>query len=185
VFAAEGLSVSPALQRRLAPDFLERRDALEDGGAAVATDYSPAGVVAELRRTLLAQLLSDGVAQRLLDSEGKSSAPGQTLRLAELHSRLEREIWSELSLPRGDIAADRRELQRDHLSRLTSQLLRPAAPGRSDVRSLQRQQAQALLLKLQAAAKRPGLSAEAQAHLHDGADTLREALAARMLRAGG
>ncbi len=184
VFSAEGLSVSAALQRRLAPDFLERRDALEESGSAVATDYSPANVLAELRRSLLAQLLSDGVAQRLLDSEGKASAPGQTLRLAELHSRLEREIWAELSAPRGDISADRRELQRDHLARLTGQLLRPAAPGRADLRSLQRQQAQALLQKLQAAVKRPGLSTEAQAHLQDGADTLREALAARMLRAG-
>ncbi|HNG82434.1 MAG TPA: zinc-dependent metalloprotease, partial [Burkholderiaceae bacterium] len=183
VFAADGLSLSPALQRRLAPDFLERRDALEEGGGAVGTDFVPQQMLIELQRSLLTQLMSDGLAQRLLDAEGKVSAPEQSLRLGELYGRLERDVWAELA-GKGDIAAPRRELQREHVSRLAALLLNPRGLTRADARSFVRQQAQALLPRLQAAAKRPGLSAEARAHLLDSTDSLSEALAAKLLRSG-
>jgi hypothetical protein len=38
--------------------------------------------------------------------------------------------------------------------------------------------------RLSTAAKRPGLSAEAQAHLQDSADTLQQALTAKLTRTG-
>lgn len=185
VLSAQGLAVSPELQRRLAPDYLERIDALEAGEGQVTTDYAPAQVLAELQRNLLGQLMSDGVATRLLDSEGKSSTEAGSLHLAELVQRIQREVWSELAAPRGDIPVARRELQREHLNRLTSLLLRPAGQGRADARSLLRAQAQELLPRLTAALRRPGLGDAARAHLQDSADTLREALSAKLLRAGG
>jgi hypothetical protein len=177
--------LSPALQRKLAVDYLERSDAALRGdgtpATALVTDFSLASLVIELQRGVLGQLLSDGVAVRLLDSEDK--LPKDALRLSELYRRLNDAVWSELGQS-GDIPSLRRELQRDHINRIATQLLRPAALSRADARSLLRAQAQTLLTRLNAAAKRPGLSAEAQAHLQDSADTLQQALTARLARTG-
>ncbi|MGO7594228.1 hypothetical protein, partial [Rhizobium leguminosarum] len=72
---------------------------------------------------------------------------------------------------RGDIPAARRELQREHVNRLAQMLLRPQSLSRADARALLRAEAQALLPRIQAAARRGDLSAEARAHLLDSADT--------------
>jgi len=130
---------------------------------------------------VLGQLLSDSVASRLLDSESKS--PKNALRLSELYSRLDKSVWSELG-GHGDVPPLRRELQREHVNRVAGMLLRPNSLSRADARSLVRSQAQALLVKINAASKRSGLSAEAKAHLQDSADTLAQALAAKLQRAG-
>jgi hypothetical protein len=183
VLSAEGLAVSPALQRRLAPDYLERAEALGSGDAMVATDYAPAQVLAELQQALLAQLMSDGVASRLLDSEAKSD--GGSLHLDELYRRIDAEVWSELARPGSQISAARRELQRDHIDRLTLLLLRPDALNRADARSLLRVEARALLPRLEAAARQRGLSGQSRAHLQDCALSLREALDARLVRTRG
>lgn len=183
--SADSLRISPALQRKLAVDYLERGDAaLRGDGApssALATDFSLASQVIELQRSVLGQLLSDGVAVRLLDSEDK--LPKDALRLSDLYQRLNDAVWSELGRS-GDIPSLRRELQRDHVNRIATQLLRPAALSRTDARSLVRAQAQALLTRLTTATKRPGLSAEARAHLQDSADTLQQALTAKLARMG-
>ena len=135
----------------------------------------------ELQRGVLGALMSEPVIARLLDSESK--APGDALPVSELYRRLDSAVWSELAA-KGDISASRRELQRDHVNRLAAQLLRPGSLSRADARSLLRVQALALLTRLNTAAKRSGLSAEAQAHLQDSADTLGQALTARLQRAG-
>jgi hypothetical protein len=188
ILAADSFRLSPTLQRRLAPDFDERGEALFGGDGAVATDFSIVEMVLGMQRALLAQLMSDGVASRLLDSEGKLDRPaagrdGGGLRLSELYSRLAREVWNDVA-GAGDIAAPRRELQREHVNRVATMLLRPTAASRADARSLLRAQAQELLGRISAAAKRPGLSAEAKAHLADSADTLTQALQAKLQRAG-
>jgi hypothetical protein len=179
--------VPPAMQRRLAPDFDERIEALSGGDGPVTTDFSIIELVLGMQRSLLAQLMSDGVAVRLLDSEGKfertKSGREDAFRLSELYSRLTREVWSELG-GSGDIAAPRRELQREHVNRLSTMLLRPTAVSRADARSLLRVEAQTLLGRINGAVKRPGLSAEARAHLADSADTLTQALQAKLQRAG-
>jgi len=183
VLAADSFVLSPALQRRMAPSFQERRDALFSGEGSVSTDYSLSSVVLDMQRALLGALINDGVAQRLLDSEGKADVSGPTLRLSELYQRVADEVWSEL---RGgsDIVSSRRELQREYTNRLTAQLLRPGALTRADARSLARAQAHDLLGRIQNASQRKGLSAEARAHLQDSADSLRQALTAPMQRAG-
>jgi hypothetical protein len=187
VLAADSFRLSPATQRRLAPDFNERIEALSGGDGPVSTDFSITEQVLGMQRALLAQLMSDGVAVRLLDSEGKfePTAGGRSdvFRLSELYMRLTREVWSELGAS-GDIAAPRRELQREHVNRLSSMLLRPTAASRADTRSLVRAEAQALLARINAAGKRAGLSAESKAHLADSADTLTQALQARLQRVG-
>jgi len=188
VLAADSLRLSPALQRKLAPDYDERYEAFGDGEGPVATDYSLVTIIVGLQRALVAQLMSDGVASRLLDSEGKvdvlaSGRPGDAFRLSELYGRLTKEIWSELATG-GETPVARRELQRDHASHLAAMLLRPASAGRADSKSIVRAQAQALLARINAAGKRANLSADARAHLADTAETLTQALAARLQRAG-
>jgi hypothetical protein len=180
--AADSVSLPPTLQRRLAPDYSERTDAAFAGQTNLSTDYSLVTVLLEMQRALLGQLLSDGVAQRLIDSEGKALDAAQSFRLSELYDRLARELWSELDARSGDIVSPRRELQREHATRLATVLLRPAGQGRADMRSLLRQQAQALVVRIDAAQRRAGLSAEAKAHLADVSDQLQQALQARMTR---
>ena len=180
VLATDSFRLSPALQRRLAADF-------DDGPG---TDFSIIEMVLGLQRTLLGQLMSDSVAARILDSEGKfdsggkPGAVGTTFRLSELYTRLTREVWSELDTRAGDISAPRRELQRDYLNRLATTLLRPSGAARADAKSLWREQARELLARISAAQRRGGLSAESRAHLADGAETLTQALAAKLQRAG-
>ncbi len=188
VLGADSFRLSPALQRKLAPDFNERGEALFGGDGPVATDYSIIGTVLDMQRSLLGQLMSEGVASRLLDSEGKvergaGGKPGDSFRLSELYTRLTREVWSELGSA-GDIPAPRRELQREHANRLAAMLLRPSGSVRADAKSLLREQARELLARIQGASRRTGLSAEARAHLTDNAETLSQSLAARLQRAG-
>jgi hypothetical protein len=179
VLAAGSFELSPALQRRLAPDYLDRAEGLLRDG----TDFSLAALRLEIQRTVLNQLMSDSVAARVLDSQGKVLPGEPAFQLSELNAALTRAVWGELS-GRGDIPGPRRELQREHLARLAALLLRPASAGRADARGLVRREAQTLLVRIRAAERRPGLSADARAHLLDSAETLAQALAARMDRAG-
>jgi hypothetical protein len=131
--------------------------------------------------------MSDGVATLLLDSEGKfdgKAGKADAFRLSELYTRLTSEVWSELDAGVADIPGARRELQREHVNRVALLLLRPSPATRADARSLLRVQAQGLLGRIHAAAKRPSLSAEARAHLQDSAETLQQALAAKLMRLG-
>lgn len=180
--SADSVRVSPSLQRKLAIDYQERTDAVFRGEAAATTDFSLATQVIELQRSVIGQLMSDTVAARLLDSESK--APKDALKLSELYGRLDKAVWSELATATPDIPSVRRELQREHVSRIANMLLRPNGLSRADTRSLVRSQAQTLLAKIQVASKRKGLGADTRAHLQDSADTLAQALEARLQRAG-
>jgi hypothetical protein len=177
VLSPTGLSISPALQRRIAPDFQERGEAF-----GVPTDFSVAERLLDLQRAVLGFLMSDVVARRILDSVGKVDNPAQAFQLSEVYARLGREVWTELGSG-SDISAARRELQRDHVNRLALAVLRPVVTPRADARGLLREQARALLARLEASHKRSqGLDAETRAHLADAADTLRQALAAPLQR---
>nr|HET7860385.1 zinc-dependent metalloprotease [Caldimonas sp.] len=184
LLAADSFRVSPSLQRKLGTDFSERWEALRGGNGSAQTDYSPSEQVLGLQRALLAQLMSDTVATRLLESSEKApSGSARALRMSELYGRLTQAVWSELDT-KSDIAPLRRDIQRDHINRISALLLRPGAAARADTRSLVRVQARALLEKIRAASQRHGLSEETRAHLTDSADTLEQALAARLQRAG-
>jgi hypothetical protein len=184
VFAADSLVVPPGLQRRLAPDFQEREDSLERGAAPVPTDFSVTERVFGVQRALLTQLMGDDVAARILDSQGKTARATDAFQLSELYARIEHDVWSEIEGGGrvSDIPAPRRALQREHLNRIAAMLLRPGTSGRADARSLMRVRAQALLVQIKTAATRGGLSADARAHLQDCADTLSQALSAKMSR---
>jgi hypothetical protein len=179
--SANSFKLSPELQRKLAVDFSERTDAVFRGEQTASTDFSLASLVLDLQRGVLNSLMSDTVATRLLDSEAK--APKDALPYSELLTKTQRAVWSELATG-ADIAPVRRELQRDHVNKLAALLLRPTSVTRADVRSLMRQEAQALLGRIEAASRRSDLSSQARAHLKDSADTLSQALTARLQRAG-
>ena len=188
VLSVDSFAVSPPLQRRLAPDFMAR----EESVSGMPTEISLQQTVLDLQRALLNRLMSDALASRVLDNEGRVSAPAQALRLGELYSQLEADVWAELGTPdpkaktvaARDIAQPRRELQREYVNRLSALVLRPGAMTRSDARALVRSRAAALAARLERAARGPGLGAEAQAHLQDSAENLRSALAAPLARAG-
>ena len=184
VFSADGLALTPALQRRLAPDFLDRAD----GGGA--TDFSVQQSLLDLQRAVLNHLMSEVTAVRILNSVGKFDKPADAFQLSELYHRLSADIWAGLGAAEGSggpmtISTARRDLQRDHVNRLSLAVLRPTGTGRADVRGHLREQARGLLGRLDAALrKRTTLDAETRAHLADSADTLRQALAATLQRQG-
>ncbi|WP_236676829.1 zinc-dependent metalloprotease [Aquariibacter lacus] len=183
VLAPDALQLAPALLRRMAPDFAERQDALRLGGP-VTTDYPLTAAVLDLQRGVLAPVYSDALASRLLDAHEKLDAGQERLGLAELYQRIGRAVWGDLD-GTADLPPLRRELQRDQVNRLAGLLLRPASLSRADARSLLRQEALGLRQAVEARLARPGLGAEARAHLQDTLETLRQALDATTLRAGG
>ena len=171
--------MTPTLQRKLVPDFEDRAD-----NPALATDYPVPQRLLDLQRVVLSQLMSDAVAARILDSVGKTDRPADAFQLSELYERLNRDIWSELAKG-GNISATRRELQREHVNRVANTLLRPNPQARADARSLLRVQALRLQAQLGKALKRQAtMDAATRAHLQDSADTLAQALAAKVQRAG-
>lgn len=179
VLAANAFSLSPALQRRLAPDFLERLESL----ASTPTEFPLGQNVLDLQRALLNRLMSDDLARRVLDAEAKFDSPAQAFHLRELYQRLEADVWSELA-SHAEINAARRDLQREHLNRLAALVLKPGQLVRADARALVRSQATALLARIDRASRQAGLSDETRAHLRDSADSLRSTLAAKMERTG-
>ena len=180
VLSTDSLVVSPALQRRLAPDFFERSES--PGG--MATEISLQQTVLDLQRAVLNRLMSDALATRVLDNEGRASTPAEALHLGELYTQLEADVWAELGTPAQDIRQARRELQREYVNRLSTLVLRPGSLTRSDARALVRSRAAALAARLDKAARAPGLGIEARAHLQDSVESLRSALAAPLARAG-
>ena len=180
VLSAEGLRITPALQRRLAPDYLDRQE------LGVATDYSVPQRLLDLQRAVLAYLLSDTIAAHVLDGVGKVDIARDAFQLSELYTRLSSDVWSELASA-ADIIGPRRDLQRDHATRLAYSVLRASGAQRPDARSLMRVQAEKLLARIDARLKvgtsRPAaLGAETQAHLHESAEMLRQSLQSRIVR---
>ena len=137
----------------------------------------------QLQRAVLGQLMSDNVAQRILDSEVKLDNPASGFRLSELYDALHASIWSELKTG-GEIPPLRRNLQREHLSRVANALVRPSPTTPADSRALLREDAKLLREQLRVALARPGLSKETKAHLSESLSTLDETLKAPLQRQG-
>ncbi|SHN26815.1 protein of unknown function [Duganella sacchari] len=174
LFKADSFKFSPAIISRLGVDHFSERPG--------RPDVSVGGRVLFLQSAVLDQLMSDGVAVRLLDSQEKLDNRKEALSLDELYLTLQNAVWSELKSGK-DISGMRRNLQREHLKRVVAALLRVSAGTPADVRSLQRQNAVQLQRDLRVAMARP-VSREAKAHLSESYETLGQALKASMLRAG-
>ena len=183
VFAADSFRFKPEFLRSLSVDFLDRGDAFDVGLAPGTFDYSLPAQVLAAHKAVLDRVMSDAVAQRLLDAEGKVDRPGDALQLAEVYASLHRAIWSELK-GGGDIPLIRRNLQREHVSRLANALVRPSPSAPADAKALARASARALRAEIAAAAAKPGLSPATAAHLAETLSTLDEALKAPLVRSG-
>ncbi len=186
VFAAESFRFKPEFLRRLSVDYLDRVDIDFNGGVETLPrgyDYSLPAQVLAVQRESLNRVMSESVAQRLLDSEAKLDDPAQALQLAELYGTLRRSIWSELKSGK-DIPLLRRNLQREHAGKLAAALLRPAATMPADARALFRADAKSLRAELGSTASRKGLSPAAQAHIAEMTTMLDEALKAPVVRQG-
>lgn len=173
IFTAKSFVFSPELISRLGVDHFQRQN---------RTDVSVSARLLALQTTALDQLMSDGVAARMLNTKEKLRDPKKVLPLHELYATLQTSIWSELSTGT-DITGARRNLQREHLKRLANTIVRSAPTTPADARSLQREQAVQLLASIRAASGKP-MSPEAKAHLAESQATLTEVLKASLVRAG-
>jgi len=143
--------------------------------------------VLTLQRGALDALMADGLAGRLADAESKVADPRQLLTYAEVQTRLSNAVWSELRADnkgRGDIDSLRRNLQREHVRRLATGLVRVSATTAADVRAVHRQVAMQLQSQLKAAVAGKRRSSLVQAHLEDSLETLTEALKAPLVKQG-
>ncbi|WP_286746681.1 zinc-dependent metalloprotease [Aquabacterium sp. UBA2148] len=173
------LRVPSALMRRLGPDTLDWSPS--DFGSIGKPDVSIAEQQLQVQRSVLNQLMADGLAERLLDNRDRTQdREARPLLPAELLQRLQEGIWSPASMANPNAASWQRNLQREHTLRLAASVLRPAS-ARADVRAAQRTAAQSLLNLLQQA---PGPTAEDRAHRQGCMETLRAALSAPLVKQG-
>jgi len=183
LFSSDSFRFKPEFMQRVTQDYLDREDAHGSGLSVPGIDYSLTTQVLTLQTKVLNQLLSDTVAQRIVDSQAKLPKSEQAFRLSELYGGLHAAIWSELKTGK-DIDLFRRNLQREHANRIATALLRPSASMPADARSQLRAEARALKTEITAAQAKPGFSQEAKAHLAETAATLEEALKAPLYRQG-
>ncbi|NRR33897.1 zinc-dependent metalloprotease [Oxalobacteraceae bacterium] len=173
LFKADSFKFTPAMVSRLGADHFENRG---------RPDVSIRTRVLSLQAAALDQLMSDAVAVRLLDSQEKLDDGKKALSLDELYNTVQTAVWSELKAGK-EITGMRRNLQREHLKRVTGILLRPSGVTPADARSLQREYALDLQRDIRAAMGKAG-SRETKAHLSESYEALSQALKASMLRAG-
>ncbi len=176
----DSFKFKPEFVSRIGVDFLGRR--LDFSGAAPGVDPAISARVLAVQRAVLDVVMADNVAVRLIESQEKVADPGKLLKLSELYDTLQGAIWSELTAG-GDISALRRNLQREHVKRIATTLLRPAGTTPADARSLQRENAVQLQNAIRSAMAKP-MSKEAKAHLGESLNLLSEALKAPLARAG-
>lgn len=179
------LALPASTLRRLGPDFLDPADPLRDPSAAPhATEAPPLAwsqAVLQLQRSVLQQLLGDLQLARLADHAELHDEAAGALSLRTVLSRLNESIWNQAGsrLPNGPM---RRNLQREHLSRLASLLLRTGPTGRADARAEIRASAQGLLDRVTRLLRRPGLPIDERRHLADAANSLQRTLDATLIR---
>ncbi|MGB3429372.1 MAG: zinc-dependent metalloprotease, partial [Burkholderiaceae bacterium] len=181
---SDSFKVSPAFMRKLVMDRLERDSlSLSNPQAAMTTvELALPDRVLTVQRDVLNRLMSPVVARRVVENSVRG-ADRDIFTLSELYGTLQSAVWDEA---RRGVEADalRRNLQREHLRRMTGAVLGSSAGYPADARALLRRDARQLHEWLAASARKPGLSAETRAHYAESAETLGEALKAPMIRSG-
>ncbi len=173
------LRIPPSLMRRMGPDTLDWGPS--DFGSIGKPDVSIAEQQLQVQRSVLNQLMADGLAERLLDNRDRTQdREARPLLPDELLLRLQERIWAQVSAAEAKSASFQRNLQREHVQRLAASVLRPAS-ARADVRAAQRTAARQLLGLLQ---REPGGTPDDRAHRQACLETLRTALAAPLVQQG-
>jgi hypothetical protein len=183
IFTTSSLHFDPKFMSRLGVDQFER---LGPNRAILNVDFSLSDAVLTIQRGALDALMSDNLASRLADSETKVADAHSLLSYADVQAQIRSATWSELKAGKRNREIDnfRRNLQREHLRRLASGLLRPTSNAATDVRAVHRQTALQLEADLKAALAGGGWTSIAQAHLADSLATLSEALRAPLTKQG-
>ena len=182
----DSIRVSPDFVRKLHMDRLERdvavygfTDTNVPGGGSTYELNLPERIL-QHQRDVLNRLMSPVVARRLVEDRTRTAQP---FPLSELYATLQRAIWEEARTgSESDVL--RRNLQREHLRRVVAALIGSSAPFPADARALLRQDAKELRDQLAAAARKGGLSAETRAHYAESAESLDDALKARLVKTG-
>jgi hypothetical protein len=181
IFAADSFKFKPEFLRSMGIDYLDVGLA---NTSRMNPDFGLRARVLSLQVGMMNTMLSDSVLARIQESEGKAGAGG-ALTLPELFATVRRSIWSELATG-GPISAPRRDLQREHVRRIASVLLRPSFTP-ADAVALFREEAKTLAKEIKAAGygNRGGSrDAQTRAHLTESAGILDEALKAPLVRQG-
>ena len=186
---SDSFKVSPEFLRKLVTERLERDSQYIGNYVAAGSPYElnlPERVLT-VQRDVLNRLMSPVVARRVVENGGRSAGQrgkqAEPFTLSELYGTVQRSIWEEARVgAESDVM--RRNLQREHLRRLTSGLLGSSGSYPADARALMRRDARQLRDWLASASNKPGLSAETRAHYAEASETLTEALKAPMLRTG-
>ncbi len=173
LFESSSFRFKPEFVSRLAVDHFER---------SANPDTSIAPAVLNVQTTVLDVLLSDNVAARMVNAAEKVADSSKLLRLGDLYDTLQGAIWSELKSG-ADIPLMRRNLQREHVKRITAALLRPSARAPADAISLLRENAATLATLIRTSMAKP-MSREAKAHLSESFQALNEALKAPLQKTG-
>ncbi len=183
MFSVDSFNFKPEFLASLPHSRLDYFDQLVRGQVTNQPMVSVPTTILGMQRTVLDQVMSDTVAQRIVDSQNISRDGKNAFRLSELYDTLQASIWSELKSGR-EVTPMRRNLQREHLRRVAGVLVRPSPTQPADARSLMRLNAQQLAAELRAAQAKPAYSRETRAHLSESLNTLDEALKAQIQRAG-
>ena len=173
------LRIPSSLMRRLGPDTLDWGPS--DFSSIGRPDVSIAELQLQVQRSVLNQLMADGLADRLLDNRDRTQdREAHPLLPAELLQRLQDSIWASASITDANAAGWQRNLQREHTQRLAAMALRPGSL-RADVRAAQRNAARQLLGLLQ---REPGRTPADRAHRQACLEMLRTALVAPLVQQG-
>ena len=175
-FGTESFKFKPEFIARLGTDRLNRGET----GSSLQT--SVAALVANVQKGILDHVYSPAVANRLAEVGMKVNDPKETLGLADVYDTLQDAIWSEAKTGQ-ETSLIRRNLQREQLRRMIDVLVKPAGPWPADARSIMRENARQLVVLLEKANAKPGLSKTTRAHYADALDSLNATLKASMQRA--
>jgi hypothetical protein len=138
--------------------------------------------ISRLHRTLLDRLLSEKVAQRVLETPTLLKDASNAVSLDEVYTTVENAVWADATGAR-DVSPSRRALQREHAKRVAAALTRPTpANYAAEARALHRQSAKRLVAKLEAALRAGKSNAATRAHFDEVKDSLSAALTAQMAR---
>ncbi|WP_337877596.1 zinc-dependent metalloprotease [Caldimonas sp.] len=172
LFSADNFRFRPEFLRRLPTDYLDRH---------VAGPVSVPELVRGVQSAVLDRLLGAGTATRVLEAPLYAKPGEPVLGLDEVYRTVQQAVWSELRTG-GEISLLRRQLQREHLRRVSGLLTRGGTGWPADALSLQRRLARQLLGELDRALRRPGGSESLRAHLEDSRALLARSLQASLLR---
>jgi Met-zincin/Domain of unknown function (DUF5117)/Domain of unknown function (DUF5118) len=138
--------------------------------------------ISRLHRSLMDRMLSEKVAQRVLETPTLMNDASNAVSLDEVYTALENAVWADATGAR-DVSPARRALQREHAKRIATALTRPApANYAAEARALHRQTAKRLVAKLDSALRAGRANAATRAHFDEVKDSLSAALTAQMAR---